>query len=72
MEVFHNFYLRIEEIHEFDYKSVFIEPIKCDVTVFEQNDLKATDESQLYASAEPKDFENLSNSDDNFFGNDGK
>lgn len=69
--MFHHYYLRIEEIHMHEYKSEYIEPIKCDVIAFEADHLIPNDDSRLYGESMPKELNDVSDSDNDFFGNHG-
>lgn len=66
VDAFHRFYLLIEEIHGLDFKTEYAEPLKCEVSAYEIND-----DSQFFAHCEAKQFDNMSDSDNNFFENDG-
>lgn len=73
VDVFHNFYLRIEEIQRLNFKTEYIEPMKCDVAAFDANELITTNEDvQPFENGTKQEFDNTSDSDNYFFENDGK
>lgn len=67
VDIFHQFYLQIEEIQSACYKSEYVEQIKCDVL----SDDTKEDESVFFANDVQDNFDNISVEND-FFKNEGK
>lgn len=65
MDVFHQFYVRIEEIQGICYKSEPVEQIKCD-TSYDSREIISNDDTEAFGNDMPEDFDSVS-VDDNYF-----
>lgn len=64
VDIFHQFYIRIEEIQGIYYKTENI--IKCDITSCDSKDLIINEDSQFFENNTTEDFDNISVKNDQF------